>query len=212
MFFFVGIFLVVTSNFTGRYAGVFGVLLTLFAFVMLIGINQTSLGYLKEVIPTFNFRNKIILRTIYWFTKSLPLLLGLFFLTIFLLDDRVKIDSLIEINGKVEKIWQDHSTQNPYFNIKLQQDPRKYSIPVFFIPKGKKKQIVRELKYGDEVFLLINPNDRVIEIYGIRTNDDIYFSYEDYLKTVSENKLLGKLLGIIISIIGLGILIRPINK
>lgn len=190
------------------FIGLVGFLLGLGSFIFILRLLPTVQNELKARYVTALDNEKPFLTTLFYFARSVFLLIGLFVFWLTFSQQEISKENLVEISGKItsaEVLGQN----NPSLKIKMENNSNEYGINTFKIPDAKLQKLVRELQPGVSVFLVIErehentANDRYIQIYGIRTETYDYLTSTEYNGAVSTNSMYGLGLGMVFGCFGL---------
>lgn len=153
---------------------------------------------------------KRFLKFLFYFARGQFLIFGAYFVLLFSFQEDVPVQDLTEISGQIATIELTGAEDDPRtLKIVFENSSNEYESHIFKIPENSLERIQAELHTGDFVSVLIENEDKdktddlFIQIYGIRTEDKTYLSFEEFSQADSANQFVGFILGLTFAIPGL---------
>jgi hypothetical protein len=191
-----------------RYIALVGFLLSVGSFIFSIIIDSSVQGENKARYHIATNQEKRFLLILFEFIRGIYLLMGISILLISYSQKNIHNSEIVEIGGKISNI-EVIGQNNSSLKIAIDNYSNQYGSHTFKIPNEKLRQIEKEIKVGDYVLILIGDsdinarNDKYVQIYGIRTENKIYLSFDEYNRAVSANNIYGYIFGIFFTAGGL---------
>ncbi|MEW6083536.1 MAG: hypothetical protein AB1607_02975 [Chloroflexota bacterium] len=202
-FFIVGVLIALPFSQTTsewRWVAFGGFLLSAGSFIATLTMLSSVQAEIRERYADATNEEKKFFTGLFYFARGVFLLLGLFILMQSFGREDVLEQDLVEISGKilsVEVVGQDDSS----LKIVFENSSNQYGIRTFKVSDENLQRIENELQSGDTVFVLIENddvravNDQFVQIYGIRTTTNQYFTLDEYNRLDSMNNFYGYFLG-----------------
>lgn len=191
-----------------RFVSLAGFLLSLASYIIAVKTLPDIQVEIRSRYANANAQEKRFLKGLFYFARSVFLILGLFFLVISSPREAVNSQDMVEIGGKITRI-ETIGEHNPSLKITLENNPNQYGINTYKLPELSLQRMENELRPGHFVSLYIRQedvtavNDPYVDLYGIRTETAVYLVPDEVNQANTKNSVLGRYLGLFLTAAGL---------
>ena len=187
-----------------RWVGFAGFFICFGSLMLIIVLTSEVQQGIKIQYPLAPKVERSFLLFMFYFSRGIFLMIGLIIVFWAYSGEDIREIEFTEIGGKIVSI----DVGDQILKIHLQNNSNSYGINTFKVPDNGLEQIENNLRMGENLFILINKkddnlvNDPFVQIYGIRTENNVFLSPQDYQRETTSNNRVGCILGFLFIILG----------